>query len=81
MFSFAYWYAGGGNEFNATLSRLDAVYFAVGTLSTAGTGSITAEHALARGLVTGQMVVDLVAIVVGVGLALSRLAEREDANR
>jgi hypothetical protein len=49
------------------MSTSDAVYFTVGTLSTAGTGSITAESAHCRELVSVQMVLGIG--LLGLGLA------------
>lgn len=65
---------GSTSNFSIYLSRLDAVYFAVGTLTTAGTGNISATSDLARGLQTIQMALDLVLVVFAVGLILPRLS-------
>jgi Ion channel len=42
VFSTLYWSYGTSANFSEPLTRLDAIYFSVGTLSTAGTGNISA---------------------------------------
>lgn len=57
----------------AHFSHLDAVYFAVGTLSTAGSGQVSPSSQLCRGLATGQMVIGMIVlgfIVAGVAARL-----------
>jgi hypothetical protein len=49
--------------FTAPLTKGDAVYYTVTTLSTTGFGDITAVSPAARWVVTGQMLFDLVLIV------------------
>ena len=44
------------------MSRLDALYFTMTTFSTVGYGDISPKSEVARALVTGQLVVDLVLI-------------------
>jgi hypothetical protein len=46
-------------DFGVALSRLGAVHFSLGTLTTAGTGSLAAISQLAREFVSAQMVTDL----------------------
>jgi hypothetical protein len=70
-----YWRFGTAPNFNATLSRLDALYFTLGTLTTAGTGSITPESQLARGLVSIQMILDLMLVAVAATIIVARLSE------
>jgi voltage-gated potassium channel len=70
-----YWRFGTTANFNVTLSRLDALYFALGTLSTAGTGSITPISQLARGLVSIQMILDLMLVAVATTIVIARLSE------
>lgn len=74
MFALFYWTAGSMANFTQQFTRLDAVYFTVGTLSTAGTGNIAATSELARGVQTAQMVLDMVLLVVAAGLLVTRLA-------
>jgi hypothetical protein len=75
-FSMLYWLYGTNKNFTTTLSRLDSVYFALGTMTTAGTGSIAPASQLARGLVSAQMAVDFIFLATVVSLAVTRLGER-----
>lgn len=62
--------------FGEPLSPGGAVYFAVGTLTTAGTSSLSARSTEARGIATVQMVLDLA--LVGFGIAgLTRPARQQ----
>jgi voltage-gated potassium channel len=54
------------SNFSEPLTRTDALYFTVTVFSTVGFGDITAKTEAARLVVTGQMVVDLVAIALAV---------------
>lgn len=74
-FSAFYWSSGTRVNFNIQLSHLDAIYFALGTLSTAGTGNIFATSELARGVQALQMVFDIVLLVFIAGLAVTRISE------
>jgi voltage-gated potassium channel len=51
-------------NFSEPLTRTDALYFTVTVFSTVGFGDITAKTEAARLVVTGQMIVDLVAIAL-----------------
>lgn len=73
-FAYLYWTHGTVHDFSQPLSHTDALYFALGTLSTAGTGTISATSETSRGLVSLQMAVDILLLVVAVGMAISRLA-------
>ena len=53
-------------NFSEPLTRTDALYFTVTVFSTVGFGDITAKTEAARLVVTGQMIVDLVAIALAV---------------
>ena len=77
MFSVIYWTYGTSGNFSTRLTHLDAIYFTMGTLSTAGTGSIAPVSQLARGLQTLQMLLDLGFLLVAVTLVVGRLAARE----
>jgi len=81
IFAVLYWHYGTTPNFNVTLSRLDALYFTLGTLSTAGTGSIYPSSELARGLVSAQMAADLLLFAVAVALVVTRLGERRQTRR
>lgn len=75
-FAMLYWTIGTKANFTVELSRVDAIYFALGTLTTAGTGSIAPTSDLARALVSGQMVVDLVFVAGVLTIAITRWSER-----
>lgn len=81
IFSILYWNYGSIPNFSSNLSHLDAIYFAVGTLTTAGTGSISAESEIARGIQTIQMVLDLALIVFAVAVVLTALTSSRQASR
>src|SRR5689334_4087549 len=63
VFSLLYYAIGTAKNFSSPLSHTDAFYFALGTLSTAGTGNIVAISEDARGLQTYEM-------LTGIGLVL-----------
>lgn len=54
--------AAGGRAFAGMESKMDALYFTVTVLATVGFGDIHAVSPLARGLVTVQMIVNLIYI-------------------
>ncbi len=74
---FASLYLGSGSpdDWSRRLSQLDAVTLAMGTFTTAGTYGVTPMSETARGLVTLQMGVDVIATVVIFGLLAARLTE------
>lgn len=74
-FATLYWTIGTTANFNVELSRVDAIYFALGTLTTAGTGSIAPTSDLARALVSGQMVLGLVFVAGALTIAITRWSE------
>jgi hypothetical protein len=81
MFSLIYWTYGTSHNFSTQLTHLDAIYFTMGTLSTAGTGNIVPVSELARGLQTLQMLLDLGFLLVAVTLVVGRLAaDRADSK-
>jgi voltage-gated potassium channel len=53
-------------SFSSHLTRTDALYFTVTTFSTVGYGDITATSQTARLLVTAQMILDLLALGLGI---------------
>lgn len=67
-----YWSLGGkaGVGFSERLTQLDALYFAVGTLTTAGTGSIDALSTKVRTYVTVQMGLDFLLVVVALAVII-----------
>lgn len=54
------------NDFSEPMTRTDALYFTVTTFATVGFGDITPRSELARLVVTGQVIGDLVTIGLGV---------------
>ena len=81
FFSYFYWSYGSTANFTIPLSHLDSFYFALGTLSTAGTGNVSAISPLSRGLQTWQMGIDLVLIAFVVALILARYTTLFDRSR
>lgn len=75
-FSTLYWNYGTTGNFTEPLTRLDAVYFTVGTLTTAGTGNVSAISQIARGLQTLQMVLDIGFILFAVSLVVAEFSLR-----
>ncbi len=72
FFSYAYWSYGSTRNFSAELTHLDSFYFALGTLTTAGTGNISAISETARRFQTFQMLIDFVLIGFVVALIVAR---------
>jgi Ion channel len=67
LFAATYFLLGSISESNFTepITRTDALYFTVTVFATVGFGDIAAKSELARVLVTGQMVADLVILGIG----------------
>jgi hypothetical protein len=78
LFSYMYWSYGTIRNFNIDLSHLDSFYFVLGTLTTAGTGNISAISETARGLQTLQMAFDFILIGFVVVLILTRYSNLFD---
>jgi hypothetical protein len=75
-FSVLYYHYGTARNWSASLSHWDAVYVALGTLTTAGTGNIYAKSEFARRVLSMQMLVDVVVITLLAGVVVYRLTER-----
>lgn len=60
-------------NFNHPMSRLGALYFTLGTLTTAGTGNLSPLTDSARTFVSIQYVVDIIYAVIIIGIAGGRL--------
>jgi hypothetical protein len=73
-FAWIYWDSGSVNNFSVKLSHLDAVYFALGTLTT-GSGNIAATSELSRTIQTIQLVLDLLLMGFAAGIVFGRFAE------
>ncbi len=63
-------------QFADLRTRIDALYFAVTTLTTVGYGDVHAQGQLARVLVTVQMVFSIGVIATGVSLVVKQLTGR-----
>lgn len=81
VFSFVYYMIAINDptEFDGIVTRLDAIYFSTTTVATVGFGDINATGQLARGLVTLNMVFNLVFIAALVNLVKDRMSERREA--
>jgi hypothetical protein len=71
-FTIAYYAIGNAKNFSQPLTRLDALYVALGNLSTAGTGNIYPISEGARAWVTGQYCADIAFLVGLVSFLLWR---------
>jgi hypothetical protein len=78
LFSYMYWAYGTTSDFSVSLSHLDAFYFSLGTLTTAGTGNISAISETARRLQSLQMGIDFILIGFVVVLVLTRYSNLLD---
>jgi len=79
-FSFLYWSYGSTINFTVSLGRLDAVYFTLGTLTTAGTGNISATSEASRYIQSLQMVLDLALMVFAASLLIARFASSRESR-
>lgn len=70
------------DSFSQPLTRTDALYFTVTVFSTVGFGDIRPESELARLVVTGQMVADLVIIGLGARIVVGavRVGQRRRSD-
>jgi Ion channel len=71
-FSYFYWNYGTKANLSAPLTRLDAVYFALGTLSAAGTGNISAISEKSRAIQTAQMGLGFALVVFAIAAVVAR---------
>jgi hypothetical protein len=80
IFASAYFAVGHNmpDSFSEELSRLDAVYFAVTVLASVGFGDIAARSEVARAMVTGQMIIDLVLVGLVAKVLLETVRRRRD---
>ena len=67
-------------HFSEPLTRIDALYFAVTTFATVGFGDITAQSQLARGTVTGQILLNLI-VLGGILRLFTAVAQRRARER
>jgi hypothetical protein len=71
------------SNFGEKLTHTDALYFTVTVFTTVGFGDIAAKSQGARLLVTGQMIIDLIIIAIGIRTifgAVTRGRERRPRN-
>ena len=61
-------------SFSQPLNHTDALYFTVTVFATVGFGDITATAAVARLLVTGQMIIDLIILGLGARVILGAVS-------
>ncbi|HEX5295022.1 MAG TPA: ion channel [Streptosporangiaceae bacterium] len=73
-FAYVYWLLGSLRPgfFNLPLSRLDAIYFTLGTFTTTGTGRFAAQSALSEVVTGGQIVLGWGYVAVVVALLVPR---------
>jgi len=62
-----------GSCFSAPVTKVDAIYFTLGTLSTAGTGDLTVVSEQCRAIVSAQLVAGFVMVTIAVAGLVSRL--------
>jgi voltage-gated potassium channel len=62
------------HSFSQPLNHTDALYFTVTVFATVGFGDITATAAVARLVVTGQMIIDLVILGLGARVILGAVS-------
>ncbi len=74
FFSYMYWTYGTTENFTIRMTHLDSFYFALGTLTTAGTGNLSAVSETTRNLQTWQMGLDLLLVGFVIALVLARYA-------
>jgi voltage-gated potassium channel len=76
VFAYVYWLLSSlvPTTFNLPLSRVDAIYFTVGTFTTTGTGRFAAQSSLAELLVCCQVVLGWGFVAVFVALLVPRAA-------
>lgn len=76
--SFAVLYVLMDEQFIGIGTRLDALYFSVVTLCTVGYGDISPTGQAARGIVTVQMLFDLVIVTSAISLVVTGLRKRAE---
>jgi hypothetical protein len=79
-FTDLYWSNGTSKNFSIPLSHLDALYFALGTLTT-GTGNISAISETSRRIQTAQMGIDFLIIGFIIALLVARYSTLFDRSR
>ena len=72
---------GTASNFGYGISKWGALYVALGTFSTAGTGTPRAQSDAARISASAQLVVDVLFLTVAVALVVARLIAADEAQR
>ena len=67
-------------SFSHPLTRTDSLYFTVTTFSTVGYGDITATSQTARLIVTAQMILDLLALGLGIRVFIGTVQRAQQAQ-
>ncbi|MGC3860533.1 potassium channel family protein [Micromonospora chersina] len=68
-------------EFIGLRTRIDALYFALATLTTVGYGDVTAEGQIARVVVCAQMVFSIGVIATGASIVVKQMTQRPRPDR
>jgi uncharacterized membrane protein len=79
-FTGVYYNIGNNGNFSVKLTHLDSVYVALGTATTAGTGSIAAQTDTARLVQTIQMGTDFVIIGIVLTVAITAIMSKQSAR-
>ena len=82
LFASAYYVAARGTpgSFSQQLTRTDALYFTVTTFTTVGFGDITAVSQTARLVVTVQMILDLLALGLGIRVFIGAVKRARESQ-
>ena len=80
-FAWLYWNYGTRSNFNRPLSHLDSLYFALGTLTTAGTGNLSATSDTARAIQTAQMFADLGLVLFALAIVFAKASAQGRLTR
>ncbi|QDY07312.1 two pore domain potassium channel family protein [Micromonospora sp. HM134] len=73
--------ASGPEQFSGLRTRLDALYFALATLTTIGYGDVHPEGQLAKAVVCVQMLFSIGVIATGASIVVKRLTARPGRGR
>ncbi|MFR9779832.1 potassium channel family protein, partial [Micromonospora sp. MS34] len=68
-------------EFSGLRTRIDALYFALTTLTTVGYGDVHAQGQIARVVVCAQMVFSIGVIATGASIVVRQMTQRPGARR
>ncbi|WP_262284375.1 potassium channel family protein [Micromonospora sp. MA102] len=68
-------------EFSGLRTRIDALYFALATLTTVGYGDVNAEGQIARVVVCAQMVFSIGVIATGASMVVRQMTQRPRPTR